>query len=149
MPISTAHLTIQEASRRTGLSEPTLRYYEEVKLIGPIEREPRSGHRRYAESDVEAMQTLACLRALGMGIAEMRTYQANRGRGREAATEQRDLLNRHAGRIEEEIEALGARLEFLREKAAVWDARSRGDEAGEASAWEGVERAFRRMGFDR
>jgi hypothetical protein len=32
-------LTIQETSRRTGLSEPTLRYYEEVGLIGPVDRD--------------------------------------------------------------------------------------------------------------
>ena len=30
-------LTIQEVSRRSGLSEPTLRYYEEVGLVGPID----------------------------------------------------------------------------------------------------------------
>jgi hypothetical protein len=28
--------TIQDVSRRSGLSEPTLRYYEEVGLIGPM-----------------------------------------------------------------------------------------------------------------
>jgi DNA-binding transcriptional MerR regulator len=27
-------LTIQDAARRSGLGEPTLRYYEEVGLIG-------------------------------------------------------------------------------------------------------------------
>jgi len=27
-------LTIQDVSRRSGLSEPTLRYYEQVGLIG-------------------------------------------------------------------------------------------------------------------
>jgi MerR family transcriptional regulator, copper efflux regulator len=31
-------LTIQNVSRRSGLSEPTLRYYEEVGLIGPTPR---------------------------------------------------------------------------------------------------------------
>jgi len=39
-------LTIQDAARRSGLSEPTLRYYEEVGLIGPIPRDASSGHRR-------------------------------------------------------------------------------------------------------
>lgn len=34
---------------------------------------------------------LACLRAMGVGIEDMRTYQANRARGHEAAGEQRDL----------------------------------------------------------
>lgn len=39
-------MTIQEVSRRSGLSEPTLRYYEEVGLVGPVGRDERSGHRR-------------------------------------------------------------------------------------------------------
>ena len=34
-------LTIQEVSRRSGLSEPTLRYYEEVGLVGPVDRDAR------------------------------------------------------------------------------------------------------------
>ncbi len=31
--------TIQEVSRRSGLSEPALHYYEEVGLVGPIDRD--------------------------------------------------------------------------------------------------------------
>jgi len=42
-------LTIQQVSRRSGLSEPTLRYYEEVGLIGPVGRDARSGHRCYRD----------------------------------------------------------------------------------------------------
>ena len=36
-------LTIQETSRRSGLSEPTLRYYEEIGMIGPIARDGEDG----------------------------------------------------------------------------------------------------------
>jgi DNA-binding transcriptional MerR regulator len=127
-------LTIQDASRRSGLSGPTLRYYEEVGLIGPIDRDDSSGHRRYRDEDVSDLQVLACMRALGVGIEEMRVYQANRARGNAAAAEQRDLLARHAERIEAEIAAARSRLDYLHEKAALWDARARGDEAGEAEA---------------
>jgi MerR family copper efflux transcriptional regulator len=70
-------LTIQDMSRRSGLTEPTLRYYEEVGLIGPVERDASSGHRRYRDEDVDTVQILACLRTMGMGIEDMRTYQAN------------------------------------------------------------------------
>ena len=125
--------TIQDVSRRSGLSEPTLRYYEEVGLIGPIDRDASSGHRRYSGEDVDTLQMLACLRAMGMGIEDMRTYQANRARGRAAAAEQRDLLLRHAERVEAEIETLRTHLDYLRDKAAVWDARDRGDELAEAA----------------
>jgi MerR family copper efflux transcriptional regulator len=130
--------TIQEAARRTGLSEPTLRYYEEIRLIGPIERDERSGHRRYASGDLDELEILACLRAVGLGIEEMRVYQANRKRGRAAASEQRDILLRHAERVEAEIEAQRAQLEYLRAKAAMWDARDRDDESAETDAWKRV-----------
>src|SRR5271168_770805 len=126
--------TIQDVSRRSGLSEPTLRYYEEVGLIGPIARDASSGHRRYADGDLDQLQALACLRAMGVGIEDMRTYQANRARGHEAAGEQRDLLLRHAERITAEIETLRTHLGYLRAKAALWDARDCGDADAEIEA---------------
>jgi MerR family copper efflux transcriptional regulator len=71
---------------------------------------------------------------MGVGIEDMRTYTANRVRGHEAAGEQRDLLLRHAGRIEAEIETLHTHLDYLRAKAALWDARDRADTGAEAEA---------------
>ncbi len=130
----TDFLSIQEAAIRCGLSEPTLRYYEEVGLIGPITRDPNNGHRRYRESDVENLQALACLRAMGVGIEDMRTYQSNRALGHSRAGEQRDLLLRHAERVEVEIETLRVHLGYLRAKAALWDARDRHDVDAETDA---------------
>jgi DNA-binding transcriptional MerR regulator len=127
-------LTIQDVSRQSGLPEPTLRYYEEVGLIGPIARDERSGHRRYREQDLDEVQVLACLRAMGVGIDDMRTYQANRALGNAAAGEQRDLLLRHADRVQREIEMLRVHLDYLRAKSELWDARDRGDVADEAEA---------------
>ena len=152
-------MTIQEVSRRSGLSEPTLRYYEEVGLVGPVDRDERSGHRRYGEADLDVLQALACLRALGMGIEDMRTYQANRVRARRSqpsrgqqsravAAEQRDLLLRHADRLAAEIAALHTRLDYLREKSALWDARARGDADEEAAAQERVHVALSRMDME-
>ena len=137
--------TIQDVSRRSGLSEPTLRYYEEIGLIGPIARDASSGHRRYQDEDLDVLQALACMRALGVGIEDMRVYQANRGRGHEAAAEQRDLLLRHAQRIEAEIAAQHTRLDYLRAKAALWDARVRADGAAEAAAKQQVNAAYDRL----
>jgi DNA-binding transcriptional MerR regulator len=144
-----ASLTIQDVSRRSGLSEPTLRYYEEIGLIGPIDRDASSGHRRYRGEDVDTLQALACLRTIGMGIEEMRTYQANRARGRAAAAQQRDLLLRHAERVEAQVETLRTHLGYLREKAAVWDARDRGDGRAESEAWKRVRVAVERMEMPR
>jgi DNA-binding transcriptional MerR regulator len=138
-------LTIQDVSRRSGLSEPTLRYYEGVGLIGPIERDPSSRHRRYREQDLDTLQALACLRAMGVGIEDMRTYRANRSRGREAAGEQRDLLLRHADRVEAEIKTRRIHLNYLRAKAALWDARDRADAGAEAQANSQVQEILPRL----
>ncbi len=141
--------TIQEVSRRSGLSEPTLRYYEDIGLVGPVDRDARSGHRRYCDEDLDTLQILACLRGMGMGIDDMRTYQGNRLRGRAAAGEQRELLLRHADRVEAQIEALKSHIVYLHEKAALWDARDRGDAAGEAEAWERVRAAAGQLAVSR
>ena len=138
-------MTIQDATLRSGLSGPTLRYYGEVGLIGPIARDPSSGHRRYHAQDIDALQALACLRAMGVGIEDMRTYKANRSLGHAKAGEQRDLLLRHAGRIEAEIETLHVHLGYLRAKAALWDARDRRDKGAESEANEKVQAIIPRL----
>ena len=138
-------LTIQDAARRSGLTEPTLRYYEEVGLIGPIARDPSSRHRRYREEEVDTLQVLACLRAMGVGIEEMRIYQANRELGQAKAGEQRDLLLAHAERVEAEIETLRIHLIYLRAKAALWDARDRADVDKEAEAKMRVQKVLPRL----
>ena len=76
---------------------------------------------------------------MGVGIDDMRTYQSNRALGNVAAGEQRDLLLRHADRVEREIETLRVHLDYLQAKAALWDARDRGDAAAEAEAARRVE----------
>jgi len=108
-------LTIQDMSRRSGLSEPTLRYYEGVGLVGPIARDASSGHRRYRDEDLDTLQALACCApwCRDRGHAHL---PGQRVRGQEAAGEQRDLLLRHAERIEAEIETLRTHLDYLRAK---------------------------------
>ena len=130
-------LTIQDAApaQRTHRGADAACYYEEVGArIGPIRRDPSSGHRRYGEEEVDTLQMLACLRAMGVGIEEMRTYQANRELGHAKAGEQRDLLLVHAERVEAEIDTLHIHLDYLRAKAALWDARDRADPRAEANA---------------
>jgi DNA-binding transcriptional MerR regulator len=116
-----------------------LRYYEQVGLIGPIARDAKSRHRRYTDGDLDSLQALACLRSMGVGIEDMRTYQANRALGHAAAAEQRDLLTRHAVRVEAEIATLRVHLEYLHKKAALWDARDRGDGPAEEAARQSVQ----------
>ena len=94
---------------------------------------------------MDTLQALACLRAMGVGIEEMRTYQANRQLGHVKAYEQRDLLLRHAERVKGEIATLRIHLEYLGAKAALWDARDRADVDKEAEAKMQVQKVLPRL----
>jgi DNA-binding transcriptional MerR regulator len=69
-------LDVQEVSRRSGLSEPALRHYDEIGLLGLIARDSSSGHHRYRPEDLDVLQALDCMRALGAGIEDMRVMPA-------------------------------------------------------------------------
>lgn len=129
---ATARFTMQEVSRRTGLSDATLRYYERVGLIDAVARDDSSGHRRYDAGTVQTLEALACLRATGMGIDEMRRYRQHLLTA--DATAERELFERHVERVDHELEALTLRREYLREKVALWSARERGDRTAEERA---------------
>jgi DNA-binding transcriptional MerR regulator len=131
-------LTIQEVSRRSGLSEPTLRYYEKIGLVEHVERDESSGHRRYGPAVVARIEALACLRTTGMSVQDLRLYLANLGEGTQAAGEMHELFARNVARLDAEIERLRVRRTYLRMKAEMWAARRDGDEARERRAVEAV-----------
>src|SRR3954471_8132306 len=60
----TVGMRIGELARRTGVSERSLRYYEEQGLLEP-ERTP-AGYRVYAESDVDVVRHVRMLLAAGL-----------------------------------------------------------------------------------
>ncbi len=62
-------LTIGAVARRTGLTERTLRYYEEAGLLAP----PRdaAGRRRYDAAALDRLYRIRLLRALGTPVAEL------------------------------------------------------------------------------
>ncbi|MFF1685078.1 MerR family transcriptional regulator [Streptomyces sp. NPDC058254] len=125
-------LTIQQVSRRTGLSEPTLRYYEKIGLINAVGRDESSGHRRYNPAAVETIEALSCLRSTGMSVRDMRAYLAHLDTG--DAPRLRELFQDNAERVAEEIERMRIRLRYLQLKTDLWAARERGDTAAEQRA---------------
>ena len=119
--------TIHEVAQRSGLSIPTLRYYEEIGLVPDVWRDTSSGHRRYSADTLQIIESLANLRAVGMSIEEMRTYLTLRERGDETAVEKRDLFQVHAEEVEKQIAQLQIRQRYLSLKVSYWDARAHGD----------------------
>lgn len=63
-------MRIGELARRTGVSERSLRYYEEQGLLSPSRT--ASGYRVYAESDVDVVRHVQMLLAAGLNTAFIR-----------------------------------------------------------------------------
>ncbi|MCW3061994.1 MAG: MerR family transcriptional regulator [Capsulimonas sp.] len=131
--VSHDDLTVQQVVEMTGLSEHTLRYYERLGLIQPVRRHHSSGHRRYSSEDLARLETLSCLRATGMPLAEMRQYFEALADGAHAAARQRALLADHKAVLQERLRQMQRNLEYLDLKISYWDAvEARDDEAAAA-----------------
>jgi DNA-binding transcriptional MerR regulator len=111
-----------EVAERSGFSLDTLRYYERIGLLDGIER-TRSGHRRFAQGDLEWLGVLRCLRDTGMPIAEMRRYAESAREGDRTLAERMALLIEHEARVERHIADLRAQQEHLRDKIAWYRAQ--------------------------
>ena len=112
MDIQKDKLTIQEVAQATGLSAHTLRYYERVGLIHPIDREQNS-HRRYISDDVGWIDFLTKLRATGMSIKDMQRYAELQRRGEETLLERVEMLKSLRDRVEAHMDELNEHLKLI------------------------------------
>lgn len=112
-------LTIQEVARQTGLSTYTLRYYERVGLIHPIDREQNT-HRRYNAEDVGWIDFLTKLRATGMSIKDMQRYAELQRQGDETLPERVEMLKSLRDQVEERIDELNEHLKLVYYKIEIY-----------------------------
>lgn len=68
-------MQIGEVAQRTGLSQRSLRYYEEIDLVVPSERTP-SGYRVYTAEDVDRLLFIKRFKPLGFSLEETRDVMA-------------------------------------------------------------------------
>jgi DNA-binding transcriptional MerR regulator len=131
----TQWITIKEAAERSGFSEPTLRYYEEIGLIPPVPRGDTSGHRQYGPGEMYVVGTLACLRVAGLSVADMKQYMDGIAVGNDAAVGLVALFEGHRTRLEEQIEIFEVRKRYVDAKIALWESRRDGDAKKEETAF--------------
>lgn len=68
-------LSIGDVAARSGVSVDTLRYYEREYVLPPAPRDS-GGRRVYEESILDALTLVSALRAVGVGIADVRTFMS-------------------------------------------------------------------------
>jgi len=112
-------LTIQEAAEATGLSAHTLRYYERIGLIHPIEREENT-RRLYTADDIGWIDFLTRLRATGMSIRDMQRYAELQRQGDETLPQRLEMLKVLRDRVEGRIRELHEHLKLVNTKIEIY-----------------------------
>jgi DNA-binding transcriptional MerR regulator len=111
--------TIQQVAEATNLSVHTLRYYERVGLIHPIDRAENS-HRRYTQDDIGWIDFLMKLRATGMTIQQMQRYSELQRLGDLSLPQRVEMLKSLRCQVEAHMAELNEHMNLLNFKIGVY-----------------------------
>jgi len=122
--VSATALRIGEVAERVGVTPRTIRYYEELGLLGADSARDKGAHRTYAETDVARLQELIRLRdLLGLSLEELvalaeaeEARAALRGRWEEDPSDEERLRI-----VEEAIPYVERQLALVRGRQATLD----------------------------
>ena len=107
---------IGELSAKVGLTERTIRYYEERGLLESVKRLD-GGQRVYTDDDVRRLKFIQKLKVLGLTLAEMQELETLYGRHRTNAKvlpRLVELLDAHLTTVSERLAELTALRDEIR-----------------------------------
>lgn len=117
-----ASLLIGEVAERTGLTAPTIRYYESIGLVKPPARS-EAGYRRYSDTSVEELAFIKKAQALGFSLDEIAEILKLSRAGRRPCSHVLDLARRHLAAVDERIQQLRRFRTQLANEIGKWDGR--------------------------
>lgn len=110
-------MKIAEVSQKYELSADTLRYYERVGLIPPVNRH-ENGIRDYNELDLRRVEFIKCMRSAGLPVEVLIEYVGlvQQGDGtiearKDILMEQRDLLISRMQEMQKTLDILNHKIE--------------------------------------
>ena len=113
-------MKIAEVSKQSGLSPDTLRYYERVGLIPPVNRNG-SGIRDYSELDVRRVEFVKCMRTAGLPIDVLIEYYGLVQQGDETIETRKEILIEQRDQVVARIAEMQKTLDLLNYKIKVYE----------------------------
>ena len=114
--VTGGRVRIGEVAQQVGLTERTIRYYEELGLLESVKR-LEGGSRVYTDDDVRRLRFVKRLKVLGLSLQEMleleRMYRRHRS-NREVLPRLIEVLDQHIATTSERIEALASLRDEIR-----------------------------------
>lgn len=113
-------MTIAEVSKQYNISADTLRYYERIGLIPPVNRN-KNGIRDYTDEDRKWVDFIKCMRSAGLPIEVLIEYVTLFRQGNSTIEARKEILIEQRGILEEKINFMTATLERLNYKIDNYD----------------------------
>ena len=113
-------MTIAEVSRQYSVPVDTLRYYERIGLLPPVNRS-KSGFRDYTEGDCQWVSFIKCMRSAGIPVEALIDYVALFQQGDTTREARRQLLVEQREALRGRVEELQRTLDYLTEKIRRYD----------------------------
>ncbi len=117
-----ASLRIGEVAQRTGLTAPTIRYYESIGLLRAPARS-ESGYRRYSEGTVDELAFIKKGQALGFSLDELGEILALSRSGKPPCTHVLTMARRHLAAVEDRIRQFRRFRDQLSAELAKWEGK--------------------------
>ena len=115
-------LRIGDVAERSGLTAPTIRYYESVGLLAPAPRSS-TGYRHYTDATIEELRFIKKAQGLGFSLDEISEILKLSRSGRTPCSRVLDLAHRHLRAVESRIEQLVRFRDILAAEISKWDGR--------------------------
>lgn len=112
-------MKIAEVSEQYGLSVDTLRYYERVGLIPPVNR-TESGIRDYDELELRRVDFINCMRGAGLPVEVLIEYVGLVQQGDKTIEAQKEILKEQRGLVAARLEEMQKTLDLLNHKIEVY-----------------------------
>ncbi|MGG7162827.1 MerR family transcriptional regulator [Clostridium ihumii] len=113
-------MNITEVSKKFGLSQDTLRYYERIGLLPHVNRN-KSGIRYYTIEDCNWVEFIKCMRSAGLPIEVLIEYVSLFKKGDETIDTRKNILIEQRQILSEKIEEMQNTLNRLDKKIAMYD----------------------------
>jgi DNA-binding transcriptional MerR regulator len=115
-------MTITEVSQKYDMTADTLRYYERIGLIPPVNRNA-SGVREYTEEDCRWVQFMKCMRGAGLSIEVLIEYITLFQEGSSTIKVRKELLIEQRSQLAEKIKEMQQTLGRLDNKIDGYEER--------------------------
>jgi DNA-binding transcriptional MerR regulator len=113
-------MRISKVCERYSISSDTLRYYERIGLIPPVNRN-RSGIRDYNEIDIKRVEFIKCMRSAGLPIEALIEYVRLVQQGDQTIEARKEILQVQRERLVAKMKEMQETLDILDYKISVYE----------------------------